>query len=153
MWKEPAPLGRLPLYPAWKMLCPSWNSVRVSVTRLCWQKISRRHRFGGKKKHWEKFTCIFIYIFISMWCCAGENKMNYQIDCVEVLSKNTLDSLNKCQYPYVLKLFSPGFEKLYPTSVKGEKKHYRRHWYIPWNVDILQICKSEKYAMTKFTFA
>ena len=72
--------------------------------------------------------------------------MNYQIDCVEVLSKNTLDSLNKCQYPNVLKLSSPGFEKLYPTSVKGEKKHY-------WNVDRLQTCRSEKYAMTKFTFA
>ena len=59
-----------------------------------------------------------------MRCCAGENKINYQIYGVEVLSKNILDSLNKCQYPYVLKLFSPGFEKMYPTSVKGKKKYF-----------------------------
>ena len=70
-----------------------------------------------------------------------------------VLKLNILDSLNKCQYPYVLNLFSPGFEKSYPTSVKGEKKHYCRHCYIPWNVDRMQMCKSEKYTMTKFTFA
>ena len=81
----------------------------------------------GGKKHWEKFTCIVIFMFISMWCCAGENKINYRIDCVEVLSKNILDSLNKCRYPYVLKLFSPGFEKLYLTSVKGEKKQTLIH--------------------------
>ena len=48
----------------------------------------------GGKKHWEKFTCIFIPKIISIWCCAGENKMNYRIDCVEVLSKNIWDSLN-----------------------------------------------------------
>ena len=57
-----------------------------------------------------------------------------------VLKLNILDSLNKCQYPYVLNLFSPGFEKSYPTSVKGEKKHYCRHCYIPWNVDRMQMC-------------
>ena len=46
----------------------------------------------GEKKHWEKFTCIVIFMFVSMWCCVGENKINYEIDCVEV---------DKCQYPYV----------------------------------------------------
>ena len=126
--KEASPFKEIASVSCLKMLCPSWNSVRVSVTRLCWQKIGRRHRFGGEKKHWEKFTCIFISMFISMWCCAGENKIKkYRIDCVEVLSQNISDSLNKCQYPYILKLFSPGFEKLYLTSVKGEKKQTLIH--------------------------